>query len=220
MNGMVVSVTVGKVRMMSSPEAARADLRGPAWSTGIFKLPVEGAVRVTRTGIEGDGQADLKNHGGPDNVILAYAAGHYPVWRKELGIAELAYGSFGENVTIEGDFADETVCVGDVWKIGDVVLEVSQPRQPCWKLARRLERADIVDKVMERGWGGWYSRVILEGSIGEGMQVELVERKYPEWPVVRAVRAMYERKNSRGPARELAQVAELSARWKRELLEG
>lgn len=219
MNGAVVSVTAGPVQTLTSPLGAPTDSRAPAWTSGIFKSPVTGFVRVTQTALEGDQQADLKNHGGPDNVLLAYAAAHYAFWRKELALPDLAFGSFGENVTLAGDFSDETVCVGDTWKIGPVVLQVTQPRQPCWKLARRLNRPEVVKKVIDRGWGGWYSRVLAEGAIATGMAVELLARPHPEWNLIRAVKTMYARNHSPDAAGQLARLPELSARWKQELMD-
>ncbi|HEY4329474.1 MAG TPA: MOSC domain-containing protein, partial [Phycisphaerae bacterium] len=114
------------------------DFRDRVWESGIYKEKVEGEVRVTAGGMEGDEQADLYNHGGPDNVVLAYDAGHYPVWRQKLEMPELAYGGFGENFTVTG-FTDATVCIGDVWIVGgELKLQVTQARQPCFKLARRV----------------------------------------------------------------------------------
>lgn len=134
-------------------------------------------------------------------------------------MAELGNGMFGENFTVRG-FTDETVCIGDVWRVGgELMLQVTQPRQPCFKLARRLRQPQIVKRVRETGWGGWYLRVLREGVVERGMGIELVERGRVEWTVARAVRVMYERKKEEGAARELAGVGELSVRWKRELVE-
>jgi MOSC domain-containing protein YiiM len=219
MTGELVGVQVGKVQRLVMPENARVDFRHPFWTSGIFKSAVEGKVRVTKEGMEGDQQADLAFHGGPDNVVLAYDVDHYPVWREELGMPELGNGMFGENFTVRG-FSDETVCIGDVWRVGeDVMLQVTQPRQPCFKLARRLKQPHIVKRVRETSWGGWYLRVLKEGDAERGVKIELVERIHPEWTVARAVQTMYGRKNDEGAARELAGVAELSERWKRELVE-
>ena len=205
---------------MELPGSEALDRRGTRWTSGIYKFPVSEPVWVSKAGMAGDGQADLRFHGGPDNVLLAYDAAHYTVWRRELGLPDLAHGSFGENCTLSGDFSDDTVCIGDTWRIGsDLLLQVTQPRQPCWKLARRIGRPDIVKRVMENAWGGWYSRILQEGSLAVGMPVELMERRYGDWPVSRAVRAMYERNQDPAPARRLAALPELSARWKQELID-
>jgi MOSC domain-containing protein YiiM len=105
-----------------------------------------------------------------------------------------------------------------VWRVGpELVLQVTQARQPCFKLARRLQRLNIVKRVHENSWGGWYLRVLQEGMAERGMRIERVERRYPAWTVERAVQTIYGRKKERGAAEELAGLPELSARWKVEL---
>ena len=217
--GRLLSIQIGSVADLIMPQAAHPDRLPAAWRSGIFKAEIPGPVMVTAGGIEGDEQADRDNHGGPDNVVLAYDGGHYPVWRERLVMPELGHGGFGENFTVVG-FSDESVCIGDTWQVGpEVVLQVTQARQPCYKLARRLRRLEIVGMVRENGWGGWYLRVLRPGTAEAGMEIALVERLHPEWTVARAVEAMYGRKADPAPARALAEVPELSARWKRELVE-
>jgi MOSC domain-containing protein YiiM len=132
---------------------------------------------------------------------------------------ELAYGGFGENFTVTG-FTDATVCIGDVWIVGgELKLQVTQARQPCFKLARRVGKLQIVKMVMETGWGGWYLRVLQPGVVRTGLRIELESRLHPKWPVARAVQVMYRRKVDPGEARELASLPELSKRWKAELVE-
>jgi MOSC domain-containing protein YiiM len=216
--GLLLSVQTGRVQRMTMPEETRVDFRHANWESGIFKSAVARAVRVSQAGMEGDEQSDLDNHGGPDNVVLAYDAAHYPVWRERLGMPEMRAGYFGENFTVEG-FSDETVCVGDVWEVGsELVLQVTQARQPCYKLARRLRQPHIVKMVRENSWGGWYLRVLRAGAAEAGMEIRLVERLHAEWPVARAVQAMYGRKKDIATAKVLAALPELSVRWKRELL--
>ena len=207
MTGELVGVQVGKVQRLVMPQNVRVDFQHPFWTSGIFKAAVEGKVRVTKMGIEGDEQADPEFHGGPDNVVLAYDAEHYPVWREELGMPELGFGGFGENFTVRG-FSDDTVCIGDVWRVGEeLMLQVTQSRQPCFKLARRLRQPNIVKRVRETSWGGWYLRVLNEGAAAVGMKIERVERFHPEWTVAQAVQTMYGREERQGAcARELAGV--------------
>jgi MOSC domain-containing protein YiiM len=219
MDGELLGVQVGKVRRMVMPDGVRVDYRHPFWTSGIIKEPVSAPLRVTAAGVEGDAQADLGNHGGPDNVVLAYDADHYPLWREKLAIVDLSYGAFGENFTLRG-FSDATVCIGDVWEVGGeggLLLQVSQPRQPCYKLARRLQQPHIVKMVHETGWGGWYLRVLREGTAAVGMPIRQVQRLHPEWTVVDALTAMYGRKRDVDKAMALAGVEALSVRWKREL---
>ncbi len=216
MPGTLLSIQVGQPRIMCMTH--RLDERHETWESGIFKDPIQGIVWAGKLNLTGDGQADLDNHGGPDNVILAYDAAHYPVWRKILDLPNLSYGGFGENFTVEG-FSDDTVCIGDTWRIGDVLLQVTQPRQPCYKLARRLERKQVVKEVVVRGWGGWYLRVLQEGSVSAGMPIELIERLHPDWPIRTAAFTMYNRLINPAPAAALATLPELSTRWKVELIE-
>lgn len=217
--GLLLSVQTGRVQRMTMPEETRVDFRHANWESGIFKSAVARAVRVSQAGMEGDEQSDLDNHGGPDNVVLAYDAAHYPVWRERLGMPEMRAGYFGENFTVEG-FSDETVCVGDVWEVGsELVLQVTQARQPCYKLARRIGTPLIVKLVKQRGWGGWYSRVLREGVVEKGMEAKLLERVHPEWDCVKAAHAMYLRNQEPERAAELAQLAALSLRWKQELVD-
>ena len=220
--GTLLSIQVGKAQRRTMPAGVRVDFRNEVWTSGIFKGPVGGErVRVTRTGIAGDEQADLENHGGPDNVVLAYDADHYEVWRERLEMPELAYGSFGENFTVRG-FTDESVCIGDVWQVGagdaGPLLQVTQPRQPCYKLARRLQQPHIVKMVHDNSWGGWYLRVLREGEAQAGMKILRVERPHPEWPVATAVQTMYARNKDELKARALAELPALSRRWKEELV--
>jgi MOSC domain-containing protein YiiM len=219
MVGELLSIQVGKVKKLVMPTNVRVDFRHPFWTSAIYKSTVEGPVRVYTESMEGDEQSDHDHHGGKDNVILAYDADHYPVWREELGMPELGHGAFGENFSVRG-FSDATVCVGDVWRVGEgLVVQVTQARQPCFKLARRLCQPHIVKRVRENSWGGWYLRVLEEGMAEAGMKIEMVERRQPAWTVERAVQTIYARKKDRTAAEELAALPELSARWKEELLE-
>ena len=128
----LLSIQVAKPKSYGTPDAI--ETHDKPWTTGFFKMPVLGPVAVSLTQIAGDGQADLKNHGGPDKAILAYSADHYPDWRERLLMPDMPYGAFGENLTV-GGLTEESVCIGDVLGIGPLTVEVSQPRQPCWKLA-------------------------------------------------------------------------------------
>jgi MOSC domain-containing protein YiiM len=216
--GELVSVQVGRVQRMQMSDGPARDGRNAVWNSGIFKAAITGPARVSANGITGDEQYDLVNHGGPDNVVLAYNADHYPAWREQLNLSELPFGAFGENFTVRG-FSDDVVCIGDIWEVGPQLrLQVTQARQPCFKLARRLERMEIIRLVKESSRGGWYMRVLQEGPAETGMGIKLTKRLYPDWPVSRAVQTMYARKKEKAAAQELAQLPELSARWKAELL--
>lgn len=210
-----MSIQVGMPQTLGDPSAHDPEL-GP-WRTGFFKLPVPGPVQATRLGLQGDGQADLINHGGPDKAILAYAADHYPRWRERLDLPEMSGGAFGENLTIAG--LDETqVCIGDTWRIGSAVLQASQPRQPCWKLARRWGLPQLPKLVVQTGRSGWYFRVLEEGTVTAGDDVTLRERRHPAWTIARCSQALYVKSFPLGAAEELSTLPELSDAWREDLI--
>jgi MOSC domain-containing protein YiiM len=204
------SIQVGMPRDLGRAEAAEP--RDQAWRSGIIKEPVSGLVRVGRLGVEGDGQADQVNHGGLDKAICTYAANHYDAWRRELeplGVV-LRFGAFGENFTVEG-LTEDDVCVGDIWQIGAVEVQVSQPRQPCWKLARRWQIDDLAVRVVQSGRTGWYLRVLAEGPVTAGLEVERIARPFPRWTITQVNRLLHHDKNDLTAAGELASVPALSA---------
>ena len=180
--GRIVSVNVGMPREHGTPGAD--DPMDRPWTTGFFKEPVEGPVRVRVLNLDGDGQADLRVHGGPDKAVMLYAAAHYPAWNAELGFA-MPFGAFGENLSVRG-MTEADVCIGDVIDVGTARLEVSQPRGPCWKIARRWKIHDLSARVQATGRTGWYARVLREGVLRAGDDVVLVRRPYPQWPVALA----------------------------------
>lgn len=212
----LVSIQVGLPRSMGTPDAA--DPLERPWRSAIFKSPVAGPVRLTKTNLEGDGQADRRVHGGEDKAVLAYAASHYPPWRKELQRDDFQFGAFGENFTLDGQ-DEQSVCVGDAFSIGvGVRVQVSQPRQPCSNLARRWKMKDLTALVHKAGRGGWYLRVLEEGMVEVGMTVALLDRPYPEWTVARAYDIMTRRREDPASAEALAACPLLSIDWREALL--
>ena len=205
----IVSIQVGLPH--TYPTGASDDPAGESWTTGFFKQPVAGLVEVGWKNIAGDGQADRRVHGGRDKAVLAYSAEHYPVWEAELESGPLPPGAFGENLTIAG-LREANVCLGDLWQAGSVRLEVSQPRQPCWKLGRRWQNKLLPKMVVNTGRSGWYFRVVQVGSMAAGMPIELVERRHPTWSIERANQAMYH-ESTASELMELASLAELSPAW-------
>jgi MOSC domain-containing protein YiiM len=181
--------------------------------TGFGKRPVAGPIRVGRENLDGDGQADRRYHGGPDMAVLAYSADHYPAWRAQLDWPDLPLGGFAENLSVEGA-TEESVCIGDLWRAGTVALQIASPRKPCHKLSDYWQRPELLELVEKSGRFGWYLRVLEEGTLGAGAEVALVDRPHPGWTVARAYRIGIARAKDRSAARELAQVAALSDRWK------
>ena len=155
----VISVSVGRPR--------RVRYRDREVETAIWKSPVDQPVRVGRLNLEGDAQADLTVHGGVDKAVYAYPVEHYDFWRAELPDVDLPFGAFGENLTVRG-LSEAAVCVGDRYRIGTAELVVTQPRMPCYKLAVRFGRADMVKRFLQSGRSGFYLAVEREGTIAPG----------------------------------------------------
>lgn len=203
-----VAVLVGR-------PATHTSERGNEVRTAIRKSVVDGPVAVRSINIDGDEQADLRVHGGLDKAVLAYSADHGATW-SEVDVALAAPGAFGENLHVAG-LTEADVCIGDRWSVGTSVLEVSQPRQPCWKLNDRWGRDDLVQRIEANGRSGWYLRVLQEGVLGAGDRWELLERPQPAWSVARVHSVMHHRVDDLDAARDLDAVAELSASWRRSL---
>lgn len=148
------------------------EISGKPKATGIFKVPQPGPVFVSTLGLAGDFVGDTKHHGGPDQAVYVYAASDYDAWTERLGEA-LAPGTFGENLTFTA-FGEGEVRIGDRYQVGDVVLEVTDPRIPCDTLAARMNDLAFVKKFREVGRPGFYTRVVREGHVEAGMKVEKI----------------------------------------------
>ncbi len=210
----LLSVQIGVPRTVG-----RADTTDPMdqiWTTGFFKEPVAGSVRLGRVNLAGDSQADLQNHGGPEKAVNVYPAEHYPYWERNLGLAALPCGAFGENFTTEG-LLEADVCIGDVFEISHALVQLSQPRQPCWKLARRWRMKDLALRVQQSGRTGWYFRVLRQGHVQAGAKLLLTKRPHPEWTVAAANDVMHHRTHDVEAARALAACPALSVRWRERL---
>jgi MOSC domain-containing protein YiiM len=183
------------------------------WVSGFCKGPVTGPVALRWTNLDGDAQADLENHGGVNKAVCCYPAIHYDVWRRELDRPEAVFSDFGENFTIDG-LSEPDVCIGDVWKVGSAVVQVSQPRGPCWKLARRWKIKTLAYQVQQTGRTGWYLRVLTEGVVSPGAPITLDDRPCPDWTIARANQIMHIDKSDLDSAAALAALPPLSASWK------
>jgi MOSC domain-containing protein YiiM len=203
--GRIEKIRVGRIKSYGSQHQGQAQCR--AWSSAIDKREVTGPVRLGRLGFEGDEQADRAHHGGLDKAVLCYTDVHIEYFRQRLGRPELCSGGFGENLTLSG--LDEAgVCVGDVFALGDAVVQVTQPRRPCWKLGRRWGHRTLALDLERSGRTGFYLRVLREGSVAMGAWMELSERSYPQWPVERVNRCFHDRDC---PADEIVELAQLDA---------
>lgn len=163
----IVSVNVGRPR--------EVDWHGRAVHTSIWKLPVEGRVRVGRLNVEGDQQSDLSVHGGADKAVYVYPSEHYAYWRDELRGMDLPWGAFGENLTTEG-LLEGAIHIGDCIRAGTAEFVVTQPRLPCYKLGIRFGRDDMVKRFLASGRSGFYLAVLSEGEVGSGDRVGISGR--------------------------------------------
>lgn len=199
-----------------SLHAGQVQTFGPeGQSSAIHKVAVEGPRRITFLGMEGDAQADLKNHGGPDKALHHYPREHYASWRAELPHrADLMVpGGFGENLSTLG-LTEATVCLGDIFTLGSAVVQVAQGRKPCWKLNVRFDVVDMARRVQDTGRTGWYYRVLEEGDVAPGEPLVRVERVCPDWPLDRLWRVLNQVPADRAALEELAGLEVLAAHWR------
>jgi MOSC domain-containing protein YiiM len=192
----VVSVQVGQI----------APLGREGVPSGFIKRPVTGAVMVEKLGLVGDQQADLRVHGGADKAVYCYPIEHYARWREMLKGKEdlLVPGGFGENLTTQG-LDEGNVCIGDIFQMGRARLQVTQPRQPCFKLALRFEDSQMIKAMARYGLSGWYMRVLEPGLIEVGASIAMLESPNPAWSITRLNRLL----SRRGTREEIAELAAL-----------
>jgi MOSC domain-containing protein YiiM len=188
--------------------------------SAIGKTPVDGRVWLGETGLEGDQQAEVKIHGGPEKALHQYPFDHYARWRTawpadEFDIARLdERGAFGENISAS-HMTETDVCVGDVYRMGGAVVQVSQPRQPCWKLNLRFGRADMSRAVQDSRRTGWYYRVLEAGEVGAGDTIERLARPHAGWSIDRLLRVLYVDRDDYAALESMAQLDALSASWRK-----
>jgi MOSC domain-containing protein YiiM len=162
---------------------------GETVSTGIFKAPVAGKVAVRKHNLDGDAQADLSVHGGPTKAVYIYPSEHYAYWRDELPDVELGWGHFGENLTTEG-LDEESVCIGDEYRVGTTRLVVTEPRMPCFKLGIRFGMADMLKRFLKSQRTGFYFGIVEEGEVEAGDGMEALA-KHPDGLAVADVTRLY-----------------------------
>jgi MOSC domain-containing protein YiiM len=206
----LLSIQTGRIQTHTLPN-------GEPWTTAYVKTPIKGPVALNTLGLDGDEQQHKRFHGGEHRALLLYPAEHYPRWRQELG-RSLPYGSFGENLAVTGIGDESTVCIGDVYQIGeDVRVQVSQPRQPCDQIYMHLQIRGIRQRVDESHRTGWYARVLTPGILETGQSLVLLERPYPLWTINRAQEVKDQRKTRREEALELAAIPALEPGWQSRL---
>lgn len=202
----VVSIQTGHIAPLGPEGVASA----------FVKRPVSGPVRIGALGLEGDQQADLTVHGGTDKAVYFYPAEHYPRWAADVPqhAGDLVPGGFGENLTVTG-LVEETVAIGDVFAVGDVLLGVTQPRQPCFKLGLRFADNTLGKIMLQTGRTGWYARVLKPGTLVAGDTIARTAHPNPAWTVARFNLFLLTKRDHRPDLTELAALDGLAEEWKR-----
>lgn len=208
----VEALLTGRARTIGTPGALEV-------LSGIGKQARQGALWLALDGLEGDEQGDRVYHGGPEKALHHYAFEHYPHWRDWYPDSPVPYGAgaFGENVSTTG-MSEREVHVGDVFRVGETLVQVSQGRQPCFRVNLRFARPDAALALQASGRTGWYYRVLREGWLAAGDAFELVDRPCPEWPLARAIAAMFpidaQAPGLRDEWEEASRLAPLAERWR------
>jgi MOSC domain-containing protein YiiM len=200
----VLSVNVGAPRQVQ--------VKDTTVLTSIFKQPVQGRIAVRHHNLDGDKQSDLTVHGGPYKAVYAYSAEHYAFWKHELPGMDLPFGMFGENLTTQG-LLENGVNIGDRFRIGSAVLQVTQPRMPCFKLGIRFGRSDIVKRFWRSGFSGIYFSIVEEGDLAAGDSIKLVAPAGSGVTVADVVR-LYRGDETDTALRDRALAAPLFGGWK------
>ena len=199
---------------LSSVHVGRAAPLGPEKVlSGFVKHAVAGPVAVTPLGLAGDQQADLSVHGGPEKAVYGYALSRYSAWAQQFPGLAFGPGAMGENLSIAG--MDETdICVGDVHAIGTALLQVCQPRRPCFKLALRHDEERLPPAMTRSGFSGWYYRVLQTGALTAGDAVILQHRPHPDFAFARLVEIVTRNNGSQQELRKMAAMPELASQWR------
>ena len=205
----IISVNVGLPREVV--------WKGLAVQTAIFKEPVAGTVAIRKLNLAGDQQADLTVHGGSGKAVYAYPVEHYEYWRKQLPNIALSWGAFGENLTTMG-LSEDMLSIGDVLRVGSAVLQVTQPRMPCYKLEIRFERNDMIKRFLVSGRSGFYFSVVEPGDIGAESAVETLDRDINKVTVSDILRLYLGHTRDPELLRRATNVSSLPENWRAQLL--
>jgi MOSC domain-containing protein YiiM len=203
----VLALLTGKVQPLSSTSEPSA----------IHKQALSGRGQITETGLLGDEQGDRKFHGGPEKALHHYARDHYVFWREELTPAPSvldAPGAFGENISTLG-MTEADVCIGDIYTLGSALIQVSQARQPCYKLNVRFGRREMARTVQRTGRTGWYYRVLRMGIAEAGDELVLEQRPHPDWSLARLLYVFYIDTLNIDALREIAALEALAPNWRK-----
>ncbi len=202
----ILSVQTGKVKPFGTGKHTSA----------INKVRTAKPVLLTQLGLEGDEQAEKQHHGGKEMALLHYPFEHYATWRSEYPQKSELFvepGTFGENICTVG-MTEETVCIGDIYSIGEATVQVSQGRQPCWKLNVRFEIESMAMRLQETKRSGWYYRVLEPGLIAQGDEIRLDERPNDSWPIARVLHFFHDECLNETALKEITNLKELCSPWR------
>lgn len=184
------------------------------YHTGIYKRAVAGRLWLGRSQLAGDGQADMENHGGPNRAVYCYPHEHYAYWADALDRDGFEYGQFGENLSTLG-LLEDALCVGDVLQVGEAVIQVTQPRVPCYKLANKLGMPGFAKTFLQANRPGFYARVLEEGSVGAGDIIVPAQKDPVGMTVAQVNAALYLDQGDRESAERALRIEALSPEWRR-----
>lgn len=204
---------LGKVKTLGTPDAV--DPMDREWTTGIFKNQTSKRIWLSETGLRGDEVGDKKNHGGAEKALFAYPIVHYTYWQ-EVAELDIHYGGMGENMTVL-EMDEFSVFVGDVYQFGEAIIQVSQPRNPCWRPARRYRRKELALEIQNTGKTGWYYRVIKPGYVYGQVDLELIDRPHPQWSIAACNEVMHFDKMNLRRTDDLSRCEGLSENWRQSL---
>ncbi|MEO0588408.1 MAG: MOSC domain-containing protein [Planctomycetota bacterium] len=214
----VTSEVVGSIETVCVGALRDVEHRGKTVATGIYKSAVEGPVRVMGWNLEGDEQADRSVHGGEHKAVYGFPAEHYPAWREAFPEVDMPWGVFGENLTTRG-LTEETVRVGDRYRVGSAELVATQPRQPCFKFSIRMGDPRVGKRMVETGQSGFYFSIAAEGALQAGDSVELVDRLEGALSIAELNRLYYDKSVGAAELRAAVETPGLIEDWKRWLTE-
>jgi MOSC domain-containing protein YiiM len=208
-------MTSARVLSLQVGRTATLPWRGKRVPSAIDKTPVDGRIALGELGFDGDEQADLRVHGGPDKAVCCYPSEHFPRWAQLLERREMPNGAFGENLTLAGALEPE-VCIGDTYTLGDAVVQVAQPRGPCFKVAARWGNKAVTREMAYNMIAGFYLRVLQPGSVAAGGTMDLVER-VSEVTVAEVLRVTYRDRHDPPALQRVVAVPELAEQWRASL---
>ena len=209
------ALLIGSVRDYGDENSNDALFR--PWKTAMFKVSQDDEIFANELGFVGDNVADIKHHGGVEKAVFANSYENYPSWQKYLGLGNLPFGAMGENLTISGLHEDD-VCIGDIHKIGSLVLQVSQPRKPCFKLSKRWMNRELANEIFKTGLTGWYYRVLEKGACKVKDEVNVVLKDNIQMSISQVNSLFYSPKENLNLVDKFFKLETITKSWKDDMV--